>query len=138
MPYTGGYFKSKEVIKKRLLAKSKRDTENIEKNAKIVIQVDTFGNVLDKKIHPDHVLDIIAVIGPGNYAGNGINAEKAVLSEIGIGPTRPYNDANPNGKWIQSRNSNFNLQHPLPLSLRNEILSTIKDLTEKNCGKESI
>lgn len=131
MAHVNHYFKNKETFERWVLAKSRRDVENIERNAKVIILVDAYGNILNKKIRPECILDVIAIVGPGNYAGNGIIAEKAVLAEVGIGPTRPYNDARPFGKWIQRRDSDFALRHPLPLSLREEVFSTVKVLAEK-------
>lgn len=90
---------------------NKRDVRLVKSVAKHLFFVSEHGVVTGYRTEPSHTLDIIAVIGPGEYRG--ISFREMVLLEIGYGRSRPYRTARgTNGVYVHKRRRYVSLTPP--------------------------
>ncbi|MEK7643537.1 MAG: hypothetical protein AAB372_03785 [Patescibacteria group bacterium] len=84
-----------------------RDVRTVLHHAAIVIVLK--GHSAEVRTNKNPALNVIAIIGPGNFVGRQFS--KALLCEIGIGASRPYREANikRGGKRVMKRHKWFTL-----------------------------
>jgi len=102
-----------------------RDVLGSFQAAKVVFEITTENKVVVSKIeNRERLGGLLAVIGPAN------GYHRAVLLEIGIGPSRPYHDGRlPSGKWIQRRRKLFSVSTEQYLAVAPYIFAFLRDET---------
>jgi len=78
-------------IRRQCLEKIARDVANVIKNATAVIIISPDNKSLEFIQNENPRLGVLAIVGPAQGFGKKFN--KALLAEIGIGPSRPYHAA---------------------------------------------
>lgn len=116
--------------KKKVSELNTRDVNLIGRAAKHVFIVDHTGTPFHYRENQHGILDVVAVLGPGEK--DGVSFDTTVLLEIGYGHTRPYhNSRGVTGEWVHKRRKYVSLTSD---QLRN-VWPFLEDLLARLAGE---
>lgn len=118
----------------KMREKVEGDVKLVSERARVVFYIDEEGSVINLHKNENWSINVIAIIGPGEDNRRNF-FEKAILFELGIGPTRPYHDTRISGEWLHKRRKWFFLSERQYLAIRLLILSLMKEISMEKLTK---